>query len=783
MSRRWIVLAVIFFGAGFLRGEQASEWRNGEQALLLDEETGMADGTVCSLRSSKEQWVLILKDCVFEKKMPLGKGQGDFCKLRKLQVYLDQSPSQGSRPRIGSRIRVKGQLSSFFQARNPGEFDYNLYYCSQGLIYRMFADSWKQTGEGYSRGGELLYRWAEQGGEILDQISSPKDAGIFRAVILGDKSQLDDGTRKMYQKSGIAHLLAISGLHLSLISAAVYGSLRGMGAGYGRAGVVGGLILAGYAGMTGMSPSVMRAWIMVLSGFLAMGLGRTYDLFSALGLAGILLLWNNPYQMFQGGVQLSFGAVAGIGIAAEMMKGEPDQDREKDQIPQKNEIPRKGFEMLKAFGKRFLTALGSGLVMQLVTLPIILYHFFQIPLYGIFLNLLTVPLMGIVVASGVAGIFLGSFSLPLGRFAAGSGHWILKFYENLCRVWECFPWNNLILGRPALWKMWAYGGIAGAAVWMWKNKRRKGSGILFLASLLFMCPVPVCGMETTFLDVGQGDGICIRTGTKTILVDGGSTDQKQLGENRLEPFLKSKGISVIDYAIVSHGDQDHISGLLYLMEESPIHIRYLVLPQAGKGDVIYNKLEELAKAQKGTTLWMKRGDRIRVGRLEIYCHYPQGVPWDQENYIHKTEEDRNEHSLVLQVNYNNFHMLLTGDMSGEGEKRLLSLDWEDKEKRKNVETGLREVQVLKVAHHGSPYSTTRQWVDILQPKWAVISYGEGNRYGHPGREVLETLEESNVCILETAERGAIILTTDGHCLHWQFQTGDNVEKNTAGKIP
>ena len=292
---------------------------------------------------------------------------------------------------------------------------------------------------------------------------------------------------------------------------------------------------------------------------------------------------------------------------------------------------------------------------------------------------------------------------------------------------------------------------------LWKKRKRKYSLLLLAGLPLLLLPLPVRGMEVDFLDVGQGDGICIRTQDITILVDGGSTDQKRLGENRLEPFLKSKGISKIDYAIVSHGDQDHISGLIYLLEQEEIVVNTLILPWMGKQEEIYEQLRRLALEQGGDVQWMKRGDCLKSGRLKMICRYPEGQG--------QPLADRNEHSLVLQVDYEDFHMLLTGDMSGGGERHMIEL--EQSEPIKGGTAGLGEIQVLKVAHHGSRYSTTEEWLECLRPHWAVISYGEKNRYGHPGQEVMAHLSERKVQIWETAEKGAISLRTDGQKIWWK----------------
>ncbi len=738
MIKLWIIWACLgsaFFQRGFCRGKQAVEWSLQEQELSLDGTGQTVSGRVLSIKASGKYQVVVLENCVIAGQPEEGKPH-----LRRLQVYLEED--KGSvRPLLGSRVSATGEIGIFSTARNPGEFDYALYYRSLGLNYRMFASYWQQTGQEASLWREYLYGLSEYAGQVLERVAKPEDAGIFRAAILGEKSQLDDEIRDLYQKSGIAHLLAISGLHLSLVSAAVYGTLRRLGAGYGGAGLLGSMLLIFYGMLTGASPSVIRALVMALCGFLAAYLGRTYDLCSALGLAALLLLWDNPYRLCQAGVQLSFGAVAGIAVTAEVfLQGEAKEKEEK----RKNKWP-------------LADTLVYSLGMQGMTLPFVLYHYFQIPVYGILINLLAVPLMGIVVASGAAAVLLGSIWLPAGRFAAGSGHAILMLYEWLCRFFDRFPGSTLLLGRPELWQIATYFGGLMATMCLWKKRKRKYSLLLLAGLPLLLLPLPVRGMEVDFLDVGQGDGICIRTQDITILVDGGSTDQKRLGENRLEPFLKSKGISKIDYAIVSHGDQDHISGLIYLLEQEEIVVNTLILPWMGKQEEIYEQLRRLALEQGGDVQWMKRGDCLKSGRLKMICRYPEGQG--------QPLADRNEHSLVLQVDYEDFHMLLTGDMSGGGERHMIEL--EQSEPIKGGTAGLGEIQVLKVAHHGSRYSTTEEWLECLRPHWAVISYGEKNRYGHPGQEVMAHLSERKVQIWETAEKGAISLRTDGQKIWWK----------------
>lgn len=654
-------------------------------------------------------------------------------------------------------ICVKGDLELFSTARNPGEFDFRKYNRALGIDCRVRGESLAVVNSRKKPLPELLRRIRAAGERGIVNVSKEEDAGIFCAAVLGDKKKLDEEVKDLYQKNGIAHLLAISGLHLSLIGLGTYKLLRRAGCGYGRAGLAGTCFIVCYGLMVGGSASVARAVIMMAAAFLAAFLGRTYDLLSAASLALILTAWNSPDLLMQGGVQLSFGAVFSIGGLAPVI--------------------RLGIGKKSRWAETAAVSLG----IQIGTLPIVLYHFFQFPLYGIFLNLLVVPLMGIVVCSGIGAAVLGNLWILAGAAAAGPGHVILKFYEKLCRMAMWLPAHGLVWGRPQMRQIAGYYVVLavgmlivkGIAAGLKEKDRGKDWGkdcgrknaagwpcplILLGTCILCIClmmPRPVGGLEAVFLDVGQGDGILLRTGRKNVLVDGGSTSEKSLGKYRLEPCLKSYGISWIDYAFVSHGDQDHISGIQYLLEKSEeVKIKTLVLSCQGEEDEALNRLAVLAQQRGTRVVKLAAGDRYCIEGLTLTCIYPgpEDIP-----------TDKNEESEVLRADYGNCHILFTGDMSGAGEARLL-------ERMREDETGtgaLSEIQILKTAHHGSRFSSTEDFLDALGIRWAVISYAEGNSYGHPHREVLDRLESRGVKIYGTAENGAVMMHSDGERVTWK----------------
>lgn len=734
---REFLLLLFFFLAGFVRME--GEMKPPSSALLvrnMADEPVYLEGCVSDISWKKDSVSMKLtKSSIYEggRSYPVGS----------ILLYLknEEEIIENIRLiRLGMRIGTTGKISECSGPRNPGEFSYASYYRSLKIHYRMFGEGMRITDGRYHPYYDGLYRLRCYAGSILDKVCTETDSGVLKAMLLGDKGQLSDEIRRLYQDSGIAHLLAISGLHISLLGMSVYKGIRRLGAGVFVSFLCSAGLLVSYGILTGLSGSVSRAVFMMLCVFLAEYLGRTYDLLSAAALAGICLLMDAPYLLLQGGFQLSFGAVFAIGgIGGSLFRWMSSEH---------------------TWEKTLLTLIS----VQWGTLPIILYHFFQFPLYGFLLNLVVIPLMAFLVCSGIAGILLGGISMKAGMLSVGAGHFILQFYQWLCQSVQNLPGNLLVLGRPD-WKQ-----LAVFYTWMMlvlgllRSCSNKGSRIVIRWLVLF-CGVTVSFLlmvklpwindkfQMTFLDVGQGDGIVITAGDFNILIDGGSTDIKDLGKYRLEPYLKSRGISKIDYAFVSHGDMDHISGLVYLMGEARgIRIENLVLPYLGRGDEAYEPLRQLAK-QHGVSVYdMSAGDVLSLAGLRISCLYPG----KQE-----TADDRNEHSLVLKVDYGNCHVLLTGDMSRKGEAHLLE------------ETGLYNqkelynIQILKVAHHGSKYSSSEEFLQNIKPRWAILSYGQDNRYGHPHQEVVERMEKQGIQTIHTAWNGAITLISDGERVWWE----------------
>ena len=658
----------------------------------------------------------------------------------KHRTYRAQSPSEkqdrdptadrhpeASRPLPGEQIEVYGKISPVEAPRNEGVFDFRLYYRTISVHGSMYGTSFRVIGgepKPFARGlQELRLRM----GDILDQLLPPQDAGIYRALLTGDKSAMDEDIRSLYQENGIAHILAVSGLHLSILGLGVYELLRRFGRSKAASGSVAALLIISYGILTGCSGSALRAVLMLLLRFLAAAVGRSYDMLTAMAAAALFLLWKEPFMLFSAGFQLSFLAVLAIGL--------------------RHALPAPKHPLLEGLWLSFY--------LQLLTLPVILFHYFRFPLYGIFLNLIVLPLMGCVIYSGVFGVGLFGLSEKLATIAVGGGHWILRLYTLLCTHCAALPYSSLLLGRPSMHSILLYYTALGFVTWALAERHAaERSGLatcrlplpcIVLPLLLSMLCLPAKqpqGLEITALDVGQGDGFILRNQGLVMSVDGGSTSDQRLGENVLVPYLESQGIEHIDLALITHCDADHYSGIQYLLEEAKMTIGELLLPRVAMQDARYDALRDAAAARDVRIRYFGQGDCIDLGEVEIRGYYPAGT---------ERLEAANDHSIGMLLRAPDFQMLFTGDMDEACEQQMLAALWE-------ADTGYPKIDVLKAGHHGSHTSSSEALLAALRPDYAILSYGVGNDYGHPHAETRERLRRYDVKMLETGVMGEIRLT-------------------------
>lgn len=623
-------------------------------------------------------------------------------------------------PRMGSLVVVQGSFRAFSHATNPGEFDAAGYYEIMGQQGRVTGGRLMAGSAGYNRFREHMYLIREYLSLLLDACYDETDASVMKAMLLGEKGMLDPELKELYQAGGIIHILSISGLHLSIIGMGCHRLLRRIRVPQAANIIVCIVLMYCYGTMTGMGISMLRAYVMFVLHLLAGLIGRTYDLLTAVAVSALIILLQQPLYLQHSGFLFSFGAVCGIGILL--------PEAEKNLLGQ----------------SRAERAVFSGAVISVATMPVYLCFYYEFPVCSVILNLVVLPCMTLLLLCGLAGMAAAACFLPLGTAAAHPVHILLWFYEKCCGICLKIPGHTWITGYPEMWQVLLFFGILLGLV-VWNNRIPKmlfWQGIL-CALLVFGLRLPQ-GLQITMVDVGQGDCIYLSENNRMhMLIDGGSSDKSDVAEYQMIPYLKYEGVSCLDAVVITHSDSDHINGICTMLEEAArggIAIRVLYLPDVGeKGrNEGYHRLEELA-AEAGTVVrYIGSGDRLQYGKVMLTCLHPE-KGWDTDEI--------NAYSTVLHLSYGDFTALFTGDLEGEGEKRV--------EEMVREAGDLQDITLLKVAHHGSRYSTGEDLLRELKPGIALISSGRGNRYGHPHAELTDRLEDAGCRILGTQESGAV----------------------------
>ena len=870
---------VSFAGEASGTGWSIEEGKSGEDQSVVQEEA--AEGQLLVQKEAAERQLLVQKEAAERQllvqeeaaeKQLLVQGKcaekpADTKATENILCYLREGVPE---PEIGSLVILKGTLKNFQQPTNPGQFNAPFYYQILRISFRLNQAEIQVKSDRFYKISEGLYQLRRKAGSKVDALLPEQEASVMKTMLLGEKGILDEEIKGLYQRNGIAHILAISGLHISMIGMGLYQLLRRAGLKIRLSAILASMVILLYGMMTGFAVSAIRAIAMFLLQMLAQILGRTYDRITALAVAAVLVLVEQPLYLFHSGFQFSFLCVLGISLI----------------LPVLGNV-RKGKKLFE------------GIALMAVTLPVYLGVFYQIPVYSMFLNFIVLPMMSILMGAGIAMILAAFLCTPLGIPAAWLITGILMVYERLGLFTEQLPYHYWTPGCPAKWQLAVYVAILIIIAALGRTKRkavlyqrdcihRRGGcakGILQedmrrhevlqyemsqyersqhgMAQCNIPChevlqyeipqyemqnkrirriachggkwistygiPVGICWgflllgvviltwrfrpeLQVTFLDVGQGDCIFLQTENgDSYLTDGGSSSVSKVGKYRMIPFLKYQGASQIKAVFVSHADSDHCNGIAELLEQAElegIRVENLVLTDLADEcrSEGYEELVELAGQNGITVQFLHEGQQLQDGELLFQCLHPS------KGY---RAEDLNETSMVLLVTYREFSMLLTGDVQGAGEEHLTQelQDWREpgvtqmqdvirisgeeesmeeqsiederieeqsieeqsienerieeqiEEKRSQNKMGANhaetELTVLKVAHHGSKNSTSEEFLKAANPMLAIISCGEGNRYGHPHEETLERLEKADVPWFCTKDYGAITVTVDG----------------------
>lgn len=649
--------------------------------------------------------------------------------------------------REGMHVRLEGMLVLPELPRNPGQFNRRIYESGKKIDFYLENPTVLEVKEQRSGVREVVEIWKTEMMNRCEKIYQDEEAGILEAMLFGEKSELSGNIKELYQAAGISHVLVISGLHISLLALAVAGILRRLGFPMPVWVILSVGVLAGYGILIGQPTTAVRALLMffVLQG--ARLLGRSYDLLSALAFAGILMLLDNPDLILDGGCRLSFCAVIGVGWYVS------EKNKIFRSIGEKEKRKNRGKGGKGSSAGAILENIRAGWYLWLFTLPVMLDTFYQVSVVGLLWNLVAIPLLPVIIASGGLGVVLAGWNIFLGSLAGSPAYGMLQLYQEIGNISEKLPVGMWTPGQPSKPVIAGYYLVIFLLVLVEKQliKREKrwkirkifpGMELCSMLLLLLLMAHPWQQREKiTFLDVGQGDASLLQSGGQTLLLDGGSTSQKNVGTYVILPYIKQQGISCLEAVVLTHTDQDHINGVTEVLEEGKkgwLTVKNLMYPYWMEGTEQGKQLKKLAEEAGASCRKIRAGDRLTIGKAEAVVLYPK----EQEKIA-----EPNAGSLVLFWKWEGVRAMFTGDLPEEKERELLQ--------------NLPACEILQVGHHGSATSTCREFLEQVQPSLAVISCAMKNRYGHPSPDTVDRLKKTGCEIRYTMKSGAITIRKRG----------------------
>ena len=735
----------------------------------------------------------------------------------------------------GKYLEIRGRLEELKEATNPGAFDMRNYYEGKNIRYRVVINHMKKAevevgilGRCRNRMLHMLYGLRKEMAARIDEMYTEESAAILKTMLLGDKSSLSNETRVLYQRCGIAHVLAISGLHVALIGGAFGWILKKLGI---RRRIASGLVIGFvfiYALMTGMSAPTLRAAIMLSIGEMAFIFGRTPDMPTTSIEALLIIAVISPGSITSPGIMMSYSAVAGI-ICSDAFYSRLFGRERFVMLP----------ERLRGVCKNLIRTILMATSINAFMLSLVMRSYYEVPLFSMVLNWIVIPILTVIVAAGFASVVLGSVGelLSVGIEAGidigvenGIGfvelipvnicRGCLSIYKWLCRLFLKIPGGVFSTGHIEIWQMVVMYAVIIVIILVvyvkcgevkkremkgseakkneakkneLKNEVKKNRNLyesfrwvsiyslsIFVVLMLSMNLVRVYNIYSSkivFLDVGQGDGSIIHLSPmeseasvadkhgRNYIVDCGSTSVKDIGKYALIPALKYYAMTDIDCIFISHTDLDHVSGIIYLIDNAELYgirIKHLALATGtDEEEENYQRIkiavDEYNKDNKvyevGGKEDSKQSNKQSMSNLDMIGLRKGDIIDDRFEALYPSgkeeiEHSGNDYSLVLKFISDDYEILYTGDIGADAEQKIIQDGFGESNKRERI---------LKVAHHGSKYSSCEEFIDSYSPDIAVISVGEKNTYGHPSEQTLAKFRRKGVTVYRTDRHGAVII--------------------------
>ena len=692
-------------------------------------------GVVCREPDARDRFVdLVLSVSSLEK------GGERFDVRGKVLVRTGRYPAYS----YGDELEVGGMLET------PPEFEdfsYKEYLGHQGIHSMMRRPSISVVGHGAGNPlMALLYASKARLHGVLGRMLPEPEASLLAGILLGLDRLLPERVSEVFRTTGLLHIVVISGFNITIVAGWIGRAARRLfGARSATWIALGGIVL--YTLLVGADPPVVRAAIMGGLALIAYHIGRAGAALACLAVAVLGMTLLDPHQVWSVSFQLSAMATLGLVVVVPRLEGSVESFLYR----------RLGAEWAVRLTGILSDALLVTLAAQLTTLPLLVYYFHQVSLISLLTNLLVLPVQPATMVLGGLALVVGGIWLPLGR-VCGWAVWLLLTYT--IRVAEALagvPFAAVPLGRlGTLWVGLYYVLLVVLLSWWKPRSREEGRpapglsvplkrlllGLSLVAILVWIgvFSLPDGRLHVSFLDVGQGDAILIRTPDgKTVLLDGGPSPAILMSElGRRLPFWDR----TVDLLILSHADDDHITGLLPVLER--YDVGQVVEPGWRLGTPVYAEWERLIDERGISRTFPRAGTQIDLGRgVSLEVLHPGDV------WIEGSGSDTNNNALVMRLTMGHASFLLTADIEVEAEKRLLS-----------AKADL-DCTILKVPHHGAATSLGIDFLRAANPQVGIISVGRDNDFGHPAESTITRLNDAGVLILRTDEVGSIDVVTDG----------------------
>lgn len=635
----------------------------------------------------------------------------------------------------GKNIKIKGFVELPSVRRNPKTFDYRIYLKTKKIATIMNAEltniqpSKKIYSPYLNKISEIKYTFKRNLYNLFDD----NIAGLLMGMIFGDNSGLSQELYDTFQKNGACHILAVSGLHIGALYICINSLLGGKRKIKYYIFII--IVLFFYASLANFSSSVTRAVMMIILHIISKYTYSRYDMFTSGMLTMAFMLFFNPISILNLGFQLSYIAIFTLAVvlpAAERIYKKPITTIF---------VIQAGISPISAYAFNYFSYSAF-----IANIPIVFIAGILIPLGMLLLIISTVALI-IPECSFVMGIF--DFLFQVLGISIEFLCKVLLFINNIAFI-EGFSYKYVT--SPSLWLVFLYYSLlffisSEFFRIIWQRKYYKK--ILYFIILIF-CTTFILGnslndgFEDTqfiFIDVGQGDCLLIKTSDgKNVLIDSGGSSRFDVGKKTLLPCLLKNGVDKIDMAIITHFHTDHFGGLCSLSKEIPI--KKLGLYEVNS--VIADEIQEEVGINKKDFIYLTKDDKLEIGKeLQINILYPKKRSLEEYSELIEKQEDENALCLVMKINYKGLNLIMNGDIGFEAENSLL------KANNKILKT-----DILKVAHHGSKYGSSKKFLQSSQPKIAIIQVGKNN-YGHPNQDTLRRLEDIGAIIYRNDLQGAI----------------------------